>query len=450
MINRLPRKKLTSLKAEIRLVENPAKILLLLLILGQLIYFYASWVQIFWLGNPVNMYLTNVASDPPVPMPEGQVSLPILGTHHFGDWSMLRGWILSGDPYHQVLPAYPPISLLLAEPFTWFSNQSGFILYFLTTVALIASAIFRILKELDWLLRAQLTLFLSLLNAPMLLVFDRGNNVGIMVGFISWGLIYLNEKKSSKAILFLGIGAAMKFYPIMIFFPLFLWGYRKIALAGFGLAVIPNVLLFSRYPGGIIENLKIFINEVLLGGYTTGAGITPQFVINQHGPFSTLLALKCQNSGLNNTLEYFQNIPTIIKYLPLILFLFVLGIMLRKVHRFLISREVFLLSSLQFLPLMPPYVSIWATVAGAFLVSKTSNKLQGHNKSTYEKYTYIQLGLIFLILTPLPLTFGDPACNTTFNIFFGSFNFLVFVMLLIVGGLQYQKNRISTLKNTPV
>jgi hypothetical protein len=435
------KKKLASLNVETGRVENPAKILLLLLILGQLIYFYASWVQIFWLSKPVNMYLTNVASDPPVPMPEGQVSLPILGTHHFGDWSTLRGWILSSDPYHQVLVAYPPVSLLLAEPFTWFSNQLGFILYFLTTVVLIASAINRILQDLDWLLRAQLTLFLSLLNAPMLLVFDRGNNVGIMVGFIAWGLIYLNEKKTSKAILFLGIGAAMKLYPIVIFFPLFLWGYRKIALAGFGIAVIPNVLLFSRYPGGIIENLLIFINEILLGGYTTGAGITPQFVINQHGPFSTLLALKCQNSGLNNTLEYFQNIPTVIKYLPLLLLLFVLGIMLRKVPSFLISREVFLLSSLQFLPLMPPYISVWATVAGAFLVSKTSNNLQVHNENISKKYSYIQLGLIFLILTPLPFTFGDPACNTTFNIFFGSFNFLLFFILVIAVWFQHKKSK---------
>ena len=259
MVGRQSRKKPISLKVETRLAKSPAKIFLLLLIFGQLIYFYASWVQIFWLGKPVNMYLTNLASDQPW-MPEGQVSLPIIGTHHFGDWSLLRGWILSGDPYHQMLPAYPPISLLITEPFTWFSNQSGFILYFISTVALLASAIYRILEELDWLLRLQLTLFLSLLNAPMLLVFDRGNNVGIMVGLISWGLIYLNEKKSSKAILFLGIGAGMKLFPIVIFFPLFLWGYRKIALAGFGLAVIPNVLLFYRYPGGIIENLLIFTN----------------------------------------------------------------------------------------------------------------------------------------------------------------------------------------------
>jgi ABC-type multidrug transport system fused ATPase/permease subunit len=449
MTQRQPREKPTTLKAESRLVENPAKILLLLLILGQFIYFYSSWVQIFWLGKPVNMYLTNLASDPPW-MPDGQVSLPIIGTHHFGDWALLRGWILSGDPYHQQLAAYPPIALLLAEPFTWISNQSGFVLYILTTVALLASAIYRILQGIDWLLRVQLTIFLSLLNAPMLVVFDRGNNVGIMVGLISWGLINLNEKKFSRAILFLGIGAGMKLYPIVIFFALFLWGYRRVALAGFGLAVVPNVLLFSRYPGGIFENFVIFTNEVLLGRYTTGAGITPEFVINQHGPFSTVLALKCQNSGLNSTLEYFQNIPTIIKYFPLLLFLFSLGIAFRMIPNLLISREVLLLSSLQFLPLMPPYVSVWATVAGAFLVSKTSNKLQGHNKSISEKYNYIQLGLIFLILTPLPLTFGDPACNTTFNIFFGSFNFLAFFILLAAGGLQHRKNLSKTLKNTLV
>jgi hypothetical protein len=447
MVYQHPKKKPARYKVEVRPVDSPAKILLLLLILGQSVYFYISWAQIFWLGKPVNMFLTNLANDPPW-MPDGQTTLPIIGTHHFGDWSLLRGWVLSGDPYNQLLPAYPPISLLLAEPFTWFSNQTGFMLYFMATVVLLASAIYRILKGHDWFLRAQLTLFLSLLNAPMLLVFDRGNNVGIMVGLISWGLIYLKENKSLQAILFLGIGAGMKLYPIVIFFPLFLWGYRKISLAGLALAVIPNVLLFYRYPGGIVNNLTIFINEILLGGYSSGAGVKPEFVVNQHGPFSTLLALKCQNSGLANALEYFQNIPTVIKYLPIFTFLLALGVMLRKMHNLLISREVFLLSSLQFLPLMPPYVSIWATVAGAFLVSKTSNKLKNCEPKHSTSFTNMVLGLVFLILTPLPLTFGDSACNTTFNIFFGTFNFLAFFILVLAARLDYRKGTRSNLENT--
>jgi cytochrome bd-type quinol oxidase subunit 2 len=90
---------------------------------------------------------------------------------------------------------------------------------------------------------------------------------------------------------------------------------------------------------------------------------------------------------------------------------------------------------------MPPYISVWATVAGAFLVSKTSNNLQVHNENISKKYSYIQLGLIFLILTPLPFTFGDPACNTTFNIFFGSFNFLLFFILVIAVWFQHKKSK---------
>ena len=410
--------------------NRPAKVLVLFLLFGQTVYFFTSWVQIFWLNKPINMILTNLASDTPW-MPKGFESTPILGVHHFGDWSLLRGWILSGDPYHQLLPAYPPISLLLAEPFTWFSNNSGFILYLLTTIVVLTSALYRILKDFDWFFRVQLTLLLGFFNAPMLIVFDRGNNIGLMFGILAWGFILLDENKVWFSIFCLSIGAGMKLYPIFLFIPLFFWGFRKIAVYSVFLTLAINLILFARYPMGIVENAKIFYNEVLLGGYTTGIGVKPEFVLNQIGPFSTQLALICQKNDASTALDFFTNLPTILRYLPLLIWIINLSLIPIRDTNSSKMRSGLLLLSLQFLPLMPPYISIWATLGAAFFLTVSTHKFG--DKNGLEKCLYYSIfGLVVLLLTPLPFTFGNQECGTTLNIFLGTIYFVYFNILLIL------------------
>jgi hypothetical protein len=419
-------------------LHQPAKLLILLLLLGQTFYFFVSWIQIYWLNKPINMILTNLASDPPW-MPLGQESLPIIGVHHFGDWALLRGWILSGDPYHQFLPAYPPISLLLAEPFTWFSNNTGFFLYIFTTVVVVTSAIYRILKSFDLYLRIQLTLLLGLFNAPTLLIFDRGNNIGLMFGILAWGLIFLQENKAFLSILCLGIGAGMKLYPILIFMPLYFWGFRKIALKSLFLALVVNLLLFARYPMGIIENAKIFYSEVLMGGYTSAIGVSPEFVLNQIGPFSTQLALICQRSDQAEALSYFINLPNFAKYIPILVWIINLSFIPLRDNDFVKLKFSLLLFSLQFLPLMPPYISIWSTFGAAFLLTVNNYKF-GEDNALKKRLLYSILGMIVLTLTPLPFTFGDQECGTTLNIFLGTVYFLYFNILLVLINIRSRIN----------
>jgi hypothetical protein len=422
--------------------NQPARVLVLLLLFGQTVYFFTSWIQIFWLNKPINMILTNLASDTPW-MPKGLESIPIIGVHHFGDWSLLRGWILSGDPYHQLLPAYPPISLLLAEPFTWFSNSSGFTLYVLTTTVVITSALYRILKEFDWFLRIQLTLLLGFFNAPMLIVFDRGNNIGLMLGILAWGFILLEEKKVLLSIFCLSIGAGMKLYPIVLLIPLFFWGYKKIAIQSAFLAIGINLILFARYPMGIVDNVKIFYSEVLMGGYSTGVGIKPEFVLNQTGPFSTQLALICQKNDPTTALNFFVNLPTIIKYLPLLIWIFNLCLIPIRDTNSRKMRYGLLLLSLQFLPLMPPYISIWATFGAAFFLTVSIDKF-GNSNALEKLLFYSVLGMVVLLLTPLPFTFGSQECGTTLSILLGSIYYTYFNMLLILININNLKSKSST------
>jgi hypothetical protein len=289
----------------------------------------------------------------------------------------------------------------------------------------ITSALYRILRDFDWFLRIQLTLLLGFFNVPMLILFDRGNNIGLMFGILAWGFILLEENKVWFSIFCLSIGAGMKLYPIILFIPLYFWGFRKVAVYSALLTLVVNLILFARYPMGIIDNAKIFYNEVLMGGYTTGVGIKPEFVLNQIGPFSTQLALICQRNDTSAALNFFVNLPTVVKYLPVLIWIFNLCVIPIRNKVFSKMRFGLLLLSLQFLPLMPPYIAIWSTLGAAFFLRASVDKF-GEISGLEKCLFYSILGMVILLLTPLPFTFGNQACGTSLNILLGTFFFIYF------------------------
>ena len=234
-----------------------------------------------------------------------------VGVHFFGDFwtTLLRS--MEPSPY-LVRPgvggsSYPPFAQFIYEPLTWIPYPLALTIFLAGTITLIVVPFWRALSAYEPHIRAIFIVVGVLLTYPVLFSLDRGNNIGLTVGFLLFGVLNLYEDRPRRAAIYFAIAAALKIYPVfflLIFVSRRQWrAFGTAILTGLGITVIP----LMTYSGGLLNNLRALYDN---SGYFRDAG--EQTALN-HSLYSWLLTLRgLDYEPLTKVSEYFLENYTIL------------------------------------------------------------------------------------------------------------------------------------------
>ncbi len=223
-----------------------------------------------------------------------------VGVHFFGDFwtTLLRS--MEPSPY-LVRPgvggsSYPPFAQFIYEPLTWIPYPFALTIFLVGTTTLIVIPFWRALSAYEPQVRAIFIVIGVLLTYPVLFSLDRGNNIGLTVGFLLFGVLNLYEDRPQRAAIYFAIAAALKIYPVfflLIFVSRRQWkAFGNAILTGLCITVIP----LMTYSGGFINNLKALYDN---SGYFRESG--GQIALN-HSLHAWLLAFRSSGTCCDHPL----------------------------------------------------------------------------------------------------------------------------------------------------
>jgi hypothetical protein len=183
-----------------------------------------------------------------------------VGVHFFGDFwtTLLRS--KESSPY-LVQPgvggsSYPPFAQFLYEPLTWIPYPLALVIFLVGTTALIVFPFWRALRAYEPHMRAMFIVIGVILTYPFLFSLDRGNNIGLTVGFLLLGVLNFYENRTQRAAIYFAIAAALKIYPVfflLIFVSRRQWkAFGSAVFAGTCMTLVP----LMTYTGGFVNNIR--------------------------------------------------------------------------------------------------------------------------------------------------------------------------------------------------
>lgn len=383
-------------------LTKPSEWLLNLLILFSTISFVSMWVVGQYLQISLVDLMSFNASDPSW-VPEGSEMNPAVGVHYFGDYVLGRAWSIHPDPYHVMLPAYPPISLLLFKPFALLPYTAGLVAYFIVSIAVFVGAIFAWLSHLPVYVRLISSGLLAIASFPSLVALDRGNQVYLMFGLVAWGFVFWKWKRFVLAGVVIGIAIGLKFYLLPILLPLLILGAKKIVFVAGGVSFVGSMLLWQTYPGGAVYNLNKFLEEAFSPTNSSGSG-TSHWQMDQNSLSSGFLQLGSTILGPSEALTSYDS-TALLRLAPLILWLFTSVIAsLQKQIPLAVSLTV-TLSISQHLSSNGIYSGLWAVVAGMLLLtsdlSTNSREDSGKSRSSIKLCIWLKALAIAAVIANL-------------------------------------------------
>ena len=219
------------------------------------------WIESFYRSIAASTQLSFMSSDRPY-MPLHTIAKPIIGVHYFGDFQLPLGYATnirhSISPYFgSSIPAqYPPFSQILFLPFSFLPLQASAVVYLSLSAAIFLVPLWLLLAPLKTAYRIILLVPVAVLTTPFLSFLDRGNDIGIVVGLIAWGIWAWRSERWVLCGALLAAAIALKAYPAaLLVVPLGLRRYRFTVLVAMT-AVVANLLALVVFPGGYIRNLR--------------------------------------------------------------------------------------------------------------------------------------------------------------------------------------------------
>ena len=266
-----------------------------------LVSYLATYVYSFYLQKMTFDSQFHPGSDFPGSLVDPAVHDPNkynVGVHFFGDFwtTLLRS--MEPSPY-LVRPgvggsSYPPFAQFIYEPLTWIPYPLALTIFLAGTTTLIVIPFWRALSAYEPHVRAIFIVVGVLLTYPVLFSLDRGNNIGLTVGFLLFGVLNLYEGRPQRAAIYFAIAAALKIYPVfflLIFVSRRQWkAFGTAILTGLCITVIP----LMTYSGGFVNNLKALYDN---SGYFRDAG--EQIALN-HSLYSWFATLKSATPTMNS------------------------------------------------------------------------------------------------------------------------------------------------------
>jgi Glycosyltransferase family 87 len=219
-----------------------------------------AWIETFYRAISVSTQLSGPPNDKPY-MPPPTTAKAIIGIHYFGDFQLPYGYATnlrhSISPYlgQLIHTQYPPIAQVFFLPFTFLPLRASALTYLFLSAVVFLVPLWLLLKPLNPEYRVMFLTLTAVLTTPFIALLDRGNDIGVVVGLITWGIWAWKSERWILCGAFLAAAIALKVYPAsLLIVPFGLRRYKFAALVAAS-AVFVNLLAFLFYPGGFVENV---------------------------------------------------------------------------------------------------------------------------------------------------------------------------------------------------
>jgi hypothetical protein len=189
-----------------------------------------------------------------------------IGVHYFGDLvSAVCHSRLSAPYLSPFATNYFPLTYFIMKPFNFVMGiglpvlMLTVLIISLTTIVLPIYLRIRVNNAGSAITFCCIAVFLS---QPFLSILDRGNIQFLVAGFVISGLLLIDRRQTSVSPLLIGLGAALKGYPI-VFALVFLRRreWRRFAIA-ISTAITSNTLALILFPGGLSANFRALIRQL--------------------------------------------------------------------------------------------------------------------------------------------------------------------------------------------
>lgn len=237
-------------------------------------YLVMIWILQYFnsTGNP-NLVerISFRVSDPPR-MPPGFNSEPIVGLHHFGDWTLNVGWALYENCYQlqNFSCQQPPLGNWILRLIGSINSNHGFAYFawLFVAVAIYVKLINSYMTDFRFIHKSQVFFLFILFTPGNLISLDRGSLHFMAYGLLGLATIKYFQKSNIESLTFLTLSVSLK--PQLILVCLFLLTYRKLKplLLSFIIPIGTNLILMATFPGNYFANLQAYL--AASNGYVSG------------------------------------------------------------------------------------------------------------------------------------------------------------------------------------
>lgn len=202
---------------------------------------------------------------------------PISGAHYFGDFQFFLASSLQKNPYSGDLGAqYTPVGKYLLLPFSIFQNSTGFVIYVVFTVLLMFISTIILVRhvnpETNKFDILNVFLLCQILTLPFLTDFDRGNLYSVSIAALTLGIVYFLKGKTNQSLFWFLVGIAFKPYLVIVFLIMLNKKNYISWVKILGGLILTNILVLLTFPGKLLDNIYLFLNNNLRYGEEWGFG----------------------------------------------------------------------------------------------------------------------------------------------------------------------------------
>jgi hypothetical protein len=229
----------------------------------ELVLLLINSFKFLYLQEPVNEYI----SWPLVDAGGEETQEFRLGpVHAFSDFMLPYIWASTENPWvldDNHLAQYPPLAVFLIKPFSLFPYSYAISAFLLLTFFAVTFSVFWVTKNLKFRERLLISIPFGIGSVPILMAFDRGNNIGLGTCFFAIFLIAVVQGDKRTAVIALVPLIALKIYPIF-FLAVFLklrWFKQAIITLAFVFGI--SIFLFLITPGEFLLTVQGWIRANL-------------------------------------------------------------------------------------------------------------------------------------------------------------------------------------------
>jgi hypothetical protein len=360
---------------------------------------------VFYRGVAVNTLLSANAFDRELTpnFPLYRTAKPIIGVHYFSDFQLPLAYATNLrhaiSPYFGRNPPtrYPPFSQVLFVPFSYLPLHLSALIYLGLSAAVFLVPLWLLLAPLKLEYRIMFMVPVAVLTTPFISFLDRGNDIGIVVGLITWAIWAWRSERWVLCGSFLAAAIALKVYPAgLLVVPFALRRYRFTIFVAAS-ALIVNLLALAAYPGGYFRNLR----AVLPSLESTSSTLTQSTSWSLYSIIPKTVGLVFGPSSLHQLLSPHSALV----WLPSILYICGLYLVIRRGRVPQWCWGPLSLASIQLVaPLSFVYTTAWAPLAALWFAWGYFVDVGAENRTRDNAMEWVTLRIMLLLALTATLT----------------------------------------------
>lgn len=378
---------------------------------ADLIHLYIKFYSILWVGSYlVFIFITEYlnkdrqirllsfyAQDGPGNVDPACLPDPI-GVHYFGDLVSAACHSRMSAPYLSTYATnYFPLSYFVLRPFDLLMRNGlpvVMAMVLIISVLLIPFPIYLKIRKSKKSIAFLFCILAVFLSQPFLSILDRGNIQFLVTGFVVLGLYFIDMRKTNVSPVLIGLGAALKGYPVVFAFVFLRRREWRRFTVSISVAATTNLAALVMFPGGLSKNFEAMIRQ--LRPFTE---VETQWLRYNTSFKALLLSIVEKNDGIIGEIASFlnRNYQIILVGLALLITALILNKTLEIFH-FLILCSIF---SSALIDLSATYTLSFFFSCFMFFEEINRDK----------KVNYVLLACLAIVLTPKGISVSPGGSN---------------------------------------